>query len=123
MKSYLLVLIVVISVSCQKDIDRNERLYGKWVLTGGTALQKRKSLIKSQPAYLVFEPTGSVQSNGFWNCYNFQFGAANALTVNNNCLDCIVVDCGKSTWHYQFTAPDELTIEFQPDDVGVFRKQ
>jgi hypothetical protein len=121
MKPSLLLLLLLVSLSCHQDVALNEQLYGKWLLTGGSALAKRQASVKASPIYFVFTTHGSIESN--WsNCYSFRFGDANELLISNGCVDCAVEGCEQSVWHYRFTGGNELTIEFQPGDVGFLQR-
>lgn len=122
MRPILLTLLLLLTFSCHRDAGPNAQLYGKWILTGGSALVKRQSSAIMQPIYFTFTQHGSIESN--WsNCYSYRFGAANELMVNNNCIDCIIDNCGQSVWHYRFDAGNELRIEFQPGDIGLLRRE
>ena len=121
MRLFLLAVLFALSVSCQQEIDYNERLYGKWLLTGGSALQMRQA-IGTQPIYFTFSPTGTIESN--WsNCYSYKFGSAGELLVSNGCIDCIAAGCDESIWHYTYTPANELIIEFKAGDTGILRRQ
>ena len=121
MKPFFLVILLALSLSCQKDINYHERLYGRWLLIGGSALPVRQANIK-QPIYFTFSSTGSIESN--WStCYSYKFGNAGELLVNNGCIDCAAFGCSESIWHYTYTPTNELTIEFKAGDTGILRKQ
>ena len=120
MKPILLLVLLSMTLSCQKDVNPDTRLYGKWVLTGGSVLQKRQFSI-TQPLYFHFDRDGSVESN-WGNCYSFRLGKAGELIANNTCADCIVPDCGREIWHYTFPAPYELTINFGLQGIGYFKR-
>ena len=120
MRPLLLLLLLCIGLSCQKDVNPDTRLYGKWVVTGGSVRQKRQ-FSTTQSLYFNFNTDGSVESN-WGNCYSFRFGKPGELIATNNCLDCIIPDCGKEIWHYTFPAPYELTIDFGLNGIGYFRR-
>ncbi|AKD56396.1 hypothetical protein [Spirosoma radiotolerans] len=121
MRPFLLVVLVALSLSCQKDFDNHDRLYGKWLLLGGSALQWRQAIVK-QPIYFTFSSTGSVESN--WSsCYSYKFGNPGELLVRNGCVDCAVVGCDESVWHYTFTPVNGLSIEFKAGDTGILQRQ
>jgi len=122
MRPLLVVFVLWIGLSCQKDIDRTDTLYGKWVLVSGPALAKRQVATQNQAIYFVFTQSGSIESNGS-NCYSFTFGKVNELLINNGCVDCSVAGCDQSVWHYSFTSPNQLRLEFQPGDVGFLQRQ
>lgn len=124
MKTLFTCIALLLVLGCQKFIDkrviRNDQLFGKWILTGGSALDNRQGVVKNQPIYFIFTPPGGIQSN--WsNCFSFQFGKANELLVSNGCVDCI--RCEPSVWHYDLSQPDKLRLAFGPDDIGVLRRE
>lgn len=121
MRPLLLVVLIVLSLSCQKDIDGHERLYGKWLLIGGSALPMRQATVK-QPVYVTFSSTGTIEST--WStCYSFKFGNAGELLIRNGCIDCAVAGCDESIWHYTYTPANELVIEFKAGETGILRRQ
>lgn len=122
MRPTLVILLLALIISCHQDVIHNDQLYGKWLLAGGSALVKRQAKVNPRPIYFVFATHGSIESN--WsNCYSFRFGAANELLITNGCVDCAVVGCDQSVWHYSFSAPDKLMIEFGPDDTGLLQRE
>lgn len=121
MRPIVLVILFALSLSCQQDIDAHERLYGTWLLVGGSALPTRQTIGK-QSVYFTFSATGTIESN--WsNCYSYTFGNAGELLVRNGCIDCAVAGCNESVWRYTYTPVNELVIEFNAGDVGLFRRQ
>ncbi|SOD97869.1 hypothetical protein [Spirosoma fluviale] len=55
MRSLIVVGLVGLMLSCQKSLTLNEQLYGKWQLTGGSALVKRQTMGKPQPDSMTIE--------------------------------------------------------------------
>ena len=124
MKTLFIGMALLLMLGCQKFIDkrviRNDQLYGKWLLTGGSALVKRQGVIRNQPIYFDFTPSGSINSN--WsNCFSFRFGKANELLISDGCVDCI--RCEPAVWHYDLSQPNQLQLAFGVDDIGVLRRE
>lgn len=122
MRPILRLLLLFISLSCQKDINPDTRLYGKWVVVGGSVLQKRQ-FIATQTLYFNFNTDGNIKSN-YGSCYSFRLGEPGELIATNVCVDCAIgtADCGRETWRYTFPAPYELNIDFGTLGIGYFRR-
>lgn len=120
MRPVLISLLLFIGLSCQKDVNPDTRLYGKWAVTGGSVLQKRQ-FTATQPLYFNFDTDGNVESN-WGSCYWFRFDKPGKLIATNVCIDCLVEGCDEETWQYSFPAPYELTIDFGLKGIGYCRR-